>query len=333
MSKRLTSHDIARLAGLSQSTVSRVLRKHPSVRPATRERVMAVIDKHEYLPSAAARLMKTNRSGTIAVVVENLANPLYPLLLQQLVDRLSQQGLRATVWELDGPMDEATTRSIAQSPVDGVIFATATDDTLPQLERIAADKPVILINRSVRTQAFDTVVSDNAAGGAAVARYFLSAGRRRLGLLSSRSPASTIREREEGFLAALAGQGAAQACTRGPLAFGAFSYDSGHRAIQALLAEDPAIDSVFCTNDIIAIGALDGARALGRRVPEDLWLVGYDDIPMARWDCIALSTVRQPLAEMSAAAVERLLARIADPSLAPRRWLLPNELLLRRTTN
>lgn len=333
MSKRLTSHDIARLAGLSQSTVSRVLRKHPSVKPATRDRVLAVIEENEYSPSAAARLMKTNRSGAIAVVVENLANPLYPLLLQQLVDRLAQQGLRTTVWELTGPMDEATTRAIAESPVDGVIFATATDDTMPQLSRVAADKAIILINRSVQALAFDTVVSDNTAGGAAVARYFVLAGKQHIGLISSRSAASTIRERESGFLSCLAQQRPTQGCTRSPHAFESFSYDSGYRAVQALLSEHPRIDAIFCTNDIVAIGALDGARALGRQVPGDLWVVGYDDIPMARWDCIGLTTVRQPLAQMSDAVVERLLERIADRSLAPQQWRLPNELLLRNTTN
>ncbi|MBP0633021.1 MULTISPECIES: LacI family DNA-binding transcriptional regulator [unclassified Cupriavidus] len=335
MSKRLTSIDIARLAGVSQTTVSRVLQDLPTVKPETKARVLKVIQDHEYSPSAAARQMKTRRSGTVAVVVASLSNPLYPLLLQLLVEQLATRGFRTTVWELDGGMDDATVRALAESATDGVIFAAALDESKELLSRVAAEKPIILINRSVGTNLFDTIVSDNYAGGRRVAEYFLASGRRNIGLISAKSSkssrASTIRERERGFMDGLGPVAQSPAFTRADAAD--FGYDFGFRAMQSLLSDRPEIDSVFCTNDIVAIGVLDAAKRCGRRVPEEMWVVGYDDIPMSRWECIGLTTVQQPLPSMVEQVVERLERRMADPKITPQTFILPNDLVLRRTTS
>ncbi len=305
------------------------------MKPETKARVLKIIQEHEYLPSAAARQMKTRRSGTVAVVVANLSNPLYPLLLQLLVERLASRGFRTTVWELDGVMDDATVRALAESATDGVIFATALEESRELLARVAAEKPVILINRSVGTNLFDTIVSDNYAGGRRVAEYFQAAGRKHIGLISAKSSkssrASTIRDRERGFMEGLGDVALSPRFTRADA--GDFGYDFGFRAMQTLLSESPDIDSVFCTNDIVAIGALDAAKRCGRSVPGDMWVVGYDDIPMARWECIALSTVQQPLAAMVEQVVERLEARIGNPAMSPHTFVLPNDLVLRRTTS
>ena len=332
MTRKLTSLDIARLAGVSQSTVSRVLRQLPNVDDKTREHVLQVIRERRYAPSAAARSMKTNRSGNVAVVVANLDNPLYPALLHHLVEQLAGRELRATVWEPVADLDSATARAIAESAVDGVIFTTAIDAARLQHEAIAASKPVILMNRSLSGRGFDAVVSDNLAGGARVAAYFAAAGRRRIGLISGQSPASTIRERERGFMRELSRHGDAMQCWPSTLQFDLFTYENGYRAARELLARHPDIDALFCSNDIVAIGAQDGARAVGRVIPDDLWVAGYDDIPMAGWDAIGLTTVRQPLESMTSLAVERLCLRIAQPDLPPRTTKLANELIARRST-
>lgn len=332
MKKNLTSQDIARLAGVSQSTVSRVIREHPSIKETTREHVLRVIRAHGYTPSAAARQMKTNRSGAIAVVVANLTNPLYPSLLHFLVNELATQGLRTTVWEMSTELDDITARAIAESEVDGVIFATAVASSRLQHQKIAARKPVVFINRSLMGPEFDVVVSDNHAGGKTVADYFLAGKRRRIGLLTGASEASTILDRERGFMSRLKDATGNMTCTRSPSRFDIFTYENGYQAMCELLQADPGLDAVFCTNDIVAIGALDGARAQGRRVPEDLWIVGYDDIPMAGWDVIGLTTMRQPLPAMASETVERLLARIERPDLPAETVTLPNQLIIRNTT-
>ncbi|MCD0503376.1 LacI family DNA-binding transcriptional regulator [Bordetella petrii] len=331
MTRKLTSLDIARLAGVSQSTVSRVLRQLPNVDDQTREHVLRVIRQHRYTPNAAARSMKTNRSGNVAVVVANLDNPLYPALLHHLVEQLARRGLRATVWEPAAGLDANMARAIAESPVDGVIFATAVDAARQEHEFIAQSKPVILMNRSLSTRTFDAVVSDNAAGGALVAKFFAQAGKRNVGLISGHSSASTIVERKRGFMRELA-RHPGVCCHASAQEFDVFTYENGYRAARELLARHPAIDALFCSNDILAIGAQDGARAAGRAVPGDMWVVGYDDIPMAGWDAIGLTTVRQPLESMTAQAVERLCLRMAQPDLPPRTVKLDNALVQRRST-
>lgn len=332
MSKKLTSIDIARLAGVSQTTVSRVLHDAASVTPKTKEKVLSLIRRYNYLPNAAARQMKTNRSHTIAVVVANLSNPLYPLMLRMLVRSLDLKGYRTIVWEQGEGSEELISQTVSESSVDGVIFATATDSLLDQLREISAQKPIILINRLVQSNAFDTIVSDNFAGGEAVAEYFIKGKRTNIGLLSAHSDASTIRDREKGFRSALLKKLPNMKLATSAATMQNFTYESGYEGMVELLESNPNINAVFCTNDIVAIGAIDAAKKMGREIPEDIWVIGYDDIPMAGWDCINLSTVSQPIQKMVDYAVERLLDRIDDPSLKAKSKVLPNQLITRNTT-
>ncbi|MGP1614423.1 MAG: LacI family DNA-binding transcriptional regulator, partial [Pollutimonas bauzanensis] len=157
---------------MSQTTVSRVLQGSDLVLPKTRQEVLDVIARLGYLPSPAARSMRTRRTNTVALVVANLAlNPLYPVMLQLLSSALRRKGLYASVWEAEN-FDEETMHALSETPVDGVIVATAMDSALPFLMRIAERKPLILVNRTVVSDLFDQISSDNVAGGALVARYF-----------------------------------------------------------------------------------------------------------------------------------------------------------------
>jgi LacI family transcriptional regulator len=328
--KALTSRDIAKVAGVSQTTVSRVLQGSPLVQPETRKAVLDVIDQLGYQPSLAARSMRTRRTNTVALVVASLSiNPLYPALLQLMSAALRRNGLYASVWEAED-FNEDTMRALAATSVDGVIVATAMDAALPFLARIGETRPVVLVNRTVASDAFDQISSDNTAGAAQVAAYFDQHGKRRIGLVTGaagRAHPSPIRDRESGFLAELHRRGIRmdeKAIARVPY----FAYQTGFDAAQELLARcEP--DAIFCANDIVAIGALDGVRARGRKVPDDVWVVGYDDIPMCAWQAIDLTTVRQPLDAMVEAAVARLCERLASGGLAPRRVLLPNTLVVR----
>ncbi len=331
-SKTSTSRDVARLAGVSQSTVSRVLQDSGRVQPATREAVLLAIAQLGYLPSQAARSMRTNRTNTIALVVASLSvNPLFPALLQLLSATLRRHGLRATVWEAEN-FNEEDARSLVESPIDGVIVATAVEAATPFLARVAERKPVILVNRTVASPAFDQVTSDNTGGGRAVAAFFCDHGRRRIGLLSAEgSPASTIQDREAGFTAELLRRGVRLASgdvVRVPH----FSYQTGFDATRRLLAQGGPFDALFCVNDIIAIGALDAVRQHGTPVPGRTWMVGYDDIPMCAWECVGLTTVRQPLEAMVESAVDLLRLRLGGDTTARRHVLLPNGIVHRHTT-
>lgn len=326
--KRLTSKDIARLAGVSQTTVSRVLQGLPSVKEETREQVLSVIRSQNYHPSAAARWMKTSRTNSIAVVVERLSNPLYPQLLQLVADELHNLGLLMSVWESVPKFQDRLLRSIGEGVVDGVLSATATESETALLNRLAQQRPVVLLNRTIEGAPLDQVSSDNHSGGKAVAAHFVTGGRRRPGLITGPSLASTIRDRELGFRAGLADAGLSLAEEQ-ELRVEDFTYQRGYEAAQALLARSPGVDCIFCCNDVLAIGACDGLRSMGRSIPEDVWVIGYDDIPMAGWAAISLSTMRQPLNVMARLAVQKLAARLEGQASPPETIRLHNELIVR----
>ena len=324
-----TSRDVARLAGVSQATVSRVLQNSPLVQPATRQAVLDAIAQSGYAPNAAARWMRTRRTGIIALVVANLAvNPLYPAMLQLLSAALRKRGLSASVYE-EEDFSDATMRVMVESGVDGVITTTATEASLPLLERIAQKVPLVLLHRTVGSDAFDQFSSDNRASGASTAGFFVDHGRTRIGLISGHDLPSTLREREQGFVEELARRGVAPgpgAVARVPK----FSYAAGQDAARAIL-QSGRVDAIFGVNDIVAIGALDGVRSRGLAVPRDVWVVGHDDVPMAAWDSIALTTVSQSREAMVEAAVARLCARLDNQQMEPARVVLPHAFIVRGT--
>lgn len=331
MPRKPTSHDVAKLAQVSQATVSRVLRGSPLVQPATREAVLEAVAKTGYALNAAARSMRTRRSNVVALLVANLAyNPLYPAILQLLSAALRRRGLSASVWEQES-FDEDTLRVMVESGVDGIITTTAVEASVPLFRRIAEQVPLVLVHRTVRAEDFDQFACDNFSSGADVARLFLENGRSKIGLVTGFVASKALADREAGFLHELRRQGHAMreaAIERVPN----FAYDAGELAAQRLVAR-VEVDAVFCLNDIVAIGALDGVRGSGRRVPEDVWIVGHDDIPMSAWKGIDLTTASQSREAMVEAAVTRLCERLAGPGGPPKGLTLcPYQIVHRGTT-
>jgi LacI family transcriptional regulator, galactose operon repressor len=328
----VTSHDVARLARVSQATVSRVLRDDPRVRPETRERVLRALAETRYEPNAAARAFRTNRTDSIGVVVARLSYQLYPAMLEAIGGQLARLGQRMIVWDSEHGGDAPAIRALRQGIVDGVILTAATRDSEFLAQIASPEAPVVLVNRNVDDYPSDQVSSDNLAGGRRVAEYLLANGRKRIALIGGVPRASTIRDREQGFRAALK-RGGAELAPQYYQRSDTFSHASGLQAIERLLELGEPPDAVFCVNDVLAMGAMDGARARGVRVPEDLWIVGYDDIELASWGAYDLTTVRQPMEQMVSEAIELLLAKIADPAKPLERRCLPNEIVIRRSTN
>ncbi|HEY4253726.1 MAG TPA: LacI family DNA-binding transcriptional regulator [Roseomonas sp.] len=326
-----TSRDVAQKAGVSQATVSRVLSNHPMVAEALRLRVREAIRELGYTPNAAARSMRTGSTGNIGVVTARLDNPVYPRILQLLGRELRHAGFRMVVWNSDATDDDAAADAARQGIVDGIIFTTATAASTRLYEAVTSSIPVVLINRTVESWPCDQVESDNHAGGKAVARYFLGAGRRRIGLIGGPPAASTIRSREAGFREGLleGGVGPDQLLT---VQAEIFSHEAGREAMRRLLATPSPAATVFCVNDVLALGACDAARVAGVRIPHDLWIVGYDDIEMASWPAFDLTTVHQPLDQMAQDAVRLLTARVAGKGEGHEHLCLPNDLVIRGST-
>lgn len=327
----VTSHDIARLAQVSQATVSRVLRDDPKVRPATREKVLKVLAETRYEPNAAARAFRAGRAGSIGVVVARLSYQLYPAMLEAIGAQLARLGQRMIVWDSDHGGDAPAIRALRQGVVDGVILTAATAESEFLKEVPAQGSAVVLLNRVVREYGSDQVESDNLDGGRRVAEYLVACGRKRIALVGGIPRASTIRDREQGFRKALAKRGVELSphyCFRSET----FSHASGVQAAERLLELASPPDAIFCVNDVLAMGAMDGARARGARIPDDLWIVGYDDIELASWGAYDLTTVRQPMEQMVAQAIDLLLARIDARDAPVSRQCLANELVIRGST-
>lgn len=318
---------MARIAGVSQATVSRVLTGSANVAPERRERVLAALEATGYQPNAWAAAMKTGRTGTVGVVISDVRNPFYPELLSTLGERLAAHGHRMILWESSAAGEESAIAAIDQGLVDGVLLTTSLPGAAAFSAATDRGAPVVLVNRTLPDAGCDQVSSDNEGGAARVGSYFLAAGRTRAGLVRGTPRASTAMEREAGFRRVIDGSGI-------PLVThdGDFSHGAGHRAGLALLDRDAPPTAIFCVNDLMAFGVLDAAIALGVRVPEELWVVGFDDIPMAAWETFDLTTVRQPIDDMATHAVEALLARIAGADGEATHQRFGGDLIIRRTT-
>jgi len=307
-----TSRDIARIAGVSQATVSRVLQNRGNVEESTRQRVLQALQDTGYVPNLQARAMRMRRSGLVGVVTGRITNPFYPELLDGLAQALARADLRMALWASDEQASSAVAvQAIQGGAADGLIFTTATPDDPALKQAVTQRLPIVLVNRSIAGFTCDQVTSDNVGGGRLVADYFLAHGHTDVAIVGGNDLISTGRERREGFVGAFAERGIRIPADRQPECD--FTHDAARSVGLELLGSDSPPTAVFCVNDLVAFGVQDAAHRLGIAMPDDLWVAGYDDIPMASWDRIDLTSVRQPIESLARVAVETLVKRINNP--------------------
>ncbi|HZV09346.1 MAG TPA: LacI family DNA-binding transcriptional regulator, partial [Novosphingobium sp.] len=270
-----TSHDVARLAGVSRSAVSRCFTEGASVAPETRERVLAAAQTLRYRPNLAARSLITRRSMVVALAITHLDNQYYPPVVQRLSEQLGEAGYRLLLYMTHGEAsEEPLLDELLRHGVDGLILASRgfAPGLLAQCD--AAGLPVVLMNNAGPGAAHASVTGDNLQGGALVAQFLLAGGHRRFAYLAGIAGVSSSDERLEGYRAALVAAGAAApqvADTR-------FDYDSALAATRALLAGAERPDALFCANDHLAFAALQAAREAGLVLGQDLSVVGFDNV-------------------------------------------------------
>ncbi|MCU0313716.1 MAG: LacI family transcriptional regulator [Solirubrobacteraceae bacterium] len=330
MNGPLTSSDIAREAGVSQATVSRVLNGSDRVAPGTRDRVLAVIERHGYAPSALARGLVTNRSQLIGVIVADITNPFYPEFIEAIGESLAARELRMLFYNGGLGDEEAYVRLLLEHRVEGIIFTSALRSSQAVRRLVDERFPLVLTNRSVDGADCDVVVGDNPAGAQAAAQHLLDLGHRRIGLITGHAEASTSVERAAAFATRLEAAGVELPAHL--VRDAAFDQAAARRVAVEMLTGPDQPTALMCVNDVMAFGALNAARSLGLRVPEDVSVMGFDDIPMAGWEAFRLTTVRQPLAEMARASVRLLSERIAERGRPAQRLVYPSDLIVRDTT-
>lgn len=326
----ITSRDVARLAGVSQPTVSRALRGDPRVAAETRVRIENAVAALGYVPSEAGRSLVTRTTRRIGIVVSDLTNPFYPHLIGPLHDALEQHGYRMMVFA-ERSDSQVSIEQLVDGSVDGVVLLTSSVGSPLPHELHRRRLPFVFLNRESGLGLGDAAVVDNELGGRLAATRLAELGHRRIAGIFGPQTTSTGRDREMGFRLALADSGIGlppELTRRGP-----FEFDTGYRAMQELLALPTHPTAVFCGNDVVAIGAMNAALAQDVEIPADLSVIGFDDIPMAAWETFRLTSIGHNLEKMSAAAAGLLVERLAAPDAGtpPRRIVLEPHLVERAT--
>lgn len=326
----VTSRDVARLAGVSQATVSRALSSSSKINPATRARVLAASQELDYVPHAGAQTLRTRRTGIVGVVVADLTNPFYVQVLDELTRVLGHEGYRVVMWNAGGGSHADALLAIGENAVDGVIFTTATASSPELREAVDRNRPLVLINRDIEGVECDRAVGNNATGGRAVAEFLHQRGRTNVALISGPSDATTSRDRTDGFLRRMSELGHE---VPEHLRFdGRFSQDLAAQITRRILNRTIPPDAIFCVNDNMAFGALNTLREL-HLSPHDVYVIGYDDVDMAAWASFDLTTVRQPSREMAAAGVRLLVDRMNNPGRIPQTLRYDPTLIERGSTS
>jgi DNA-binding LacI/PurR family transcriptional regulator len=336
MDRRMRSspraQDVADLANVSQSAVSRTFTPGASVSEQTRRKVLAAAQKLGYRPNALARSLITRRSRIVALVMSYLENQFYPLVIEKLSQKLQKEGYHVLMFiaEVDEAAD-GVLAEILQYQVDGIVMASAM--LSPNIARSCAEVgvPVLQFNRlsmlgGLARHASSSVTSDNMAGGRLAARLLVARGYGRFGFLAGLEDSSTSIERERGFREELRALG--HDVHRRET--GHYDFDQAQAGTRRLFARGD-IDALFAANDHMAIAALDVLRLeLKLRVPEDVGVVGFDDVPQAAWGAYRLTTVRQQL-ELMVDATVGLLREQMQAELRPRDIVVPCAMVERAT--
>ena len=302
--RRPTSIDVARAAGVSQSTVSRALSGEGPVSPDVRDRVMQAARALNYTPNAIARSLITQSTRIVGIVMAGMTSPFQTYVLEKFLQRLGGRGRQALVFSAPAGQDvDEVLPTVLEYQLDGLIITSAALSTRRIDDCVRAGIPVVLFNRNVAGGRLSAVCCDNVAGGRTVAAELTDAGHHHLAYIAGNQDSSTNRDREQGFGDELRRRGMADWSREQAY----YSYESGFEAATRLLAARPGVDGIFCASDIIALGAIDAARRLGRRVPDDLSIIGFDDVPMAQWPPYDLTTIRQPVDAMIELTLRLLL--------------------------
>ena len=326
--QKITSMEVAKLAGVSQSAVSRVFTPGASSSKKTNELVRKAAAELGYRPNVLARSLITGKSRMIGLVVAYLDNYFYPEALELLSSALQKKGYHVLIFmsgNKEGDIADAVDE-ILDYQVDGIIAASVSMSSDLAKRCTSAGVPVVLFNRTQDDDRLSAVTSDNFQGGQKVARFLLAGGHKRIGYIAGWEGASTQRDREKGFTEELVRNGQELYARE----VGNFNSDEARQAARTMFSKQNFPDAVFVANDAMAIAVIDVIRfELGLQVPEQVSVVGYDDVPISSWPAYDLTTVRQPANRMVAETVSILIESIENKSTTARRIEIDGPLMVR----
>lgn len=325
----IRSKDVATLAGVSRSAVSRAYTDGAYIAAETRRKVLEAAEHLGYSPNAIARSLITRRTRIVGIVAATLENPAYAASLEAINLLLQEQGFASLVF-LATSLDD-TDRLVSKLltyQVDAVILTAAARSSTVSAKCAHAGTPVVLFNRYTDMDQVTAIVSDNVFGGREVARHLVEAGYRRIAFISGLEETSDGQDRARGFQDGMIEFGRSDFA----IACGFYSHDGAARAARHLLDADPKPDAIFCANDVMAAACIDVIRdERDLRIPEDVAVVGYDNSSLARWPAYGITSVDQNIPELARLTVE-FLTNDALMDNSPQRIVVPPNLILRRSS-
>lgn len=333
--KRVNIKDIAKIAGVGVATVSRVLNNHPDVKDETRENVLKIIEDYHYIPNNSARNLKRIDSEDIGVLVKGISNPLFSLMTQIMEQILSSGGYSVIIHhQLDNRLADIDVASefVQEKRLKGLICLGGDFEDVDEKLVRRLGVPLLLISSSqnnTEPRFFSSVGIDNEIAALKAVSYLCEMGHRKIGIITSGEGDKNIgRKRTEGYLKALSKFDIEKVDARFEL--GGYTFESAYEAMKRLLVKAPEITAVFAISDIMAIGAMRAIFDMGLNVPEDISIIGFDDIDYARYYKPALTTVRQPVVDMAEKSAELMIEAI-ESEASYEQHVFNTELMVRET--
>ncbi len=325
--------DIARACGVSKATASLALNGKPGVSAETRRLVLEVAKKLNYRPHAPARSLVLHRTDTLGVIVPDLSSPFYAEVVRGVEDEAVQQGFFLVLTTTLGnpEREEFCLRLLRERRADGILFVTPRGNEHLIREIHAEGFPVVVVDREIQCEdGVVEVIVDNYGGAVQAMHHLLACGYRRIGFINGIPEIQASQERLRAYRDVLSSQGIR--VRRSWVEVGWFLPEGGYQAMTRLLRVSPRLDAVFVACDWMALGAMRAIREKGLRIPEDIAVVGFDDVPLAAQTDPPLTTVRQPMVEMGRMGVRLLVQLIRKEQISQKKVLLPTELVVRGTT-
>lgn len=325
----VTLRQVAVHAQVSPATVSRVLNGFPHIRPDVRQRVLASIAALGYEPNRVAQRLRAAQSRLVGIMVSDITNPFLNTIMASMESVFFDHGFSVLMSNTNAQAQKEIDylKIMENEEIAGLVIAPSSESVHRLSEMAEAGLPIVVVDRRLDDARVDMVLSDNVAGAQSAVAHLIRCGHRRIGHIGGPLRVTSGRERYDGYLQAMhtAGLPVEPEWVR----FGNHQYDSGYSHALELLTIDPPLTALFIENNMMSLGALSAIHERGKRIPDDIAVVGFDDMPWAVALNPPLTTVAQPTNEIGQRAATLLLERIENPDLAARTVILPTQLIIR----
>lgn len=330
--KQITIKEVAQAAGVSIATVSRVLNKQAVVSKELSDKVEIAVKELNYQLNGIAKALKSSQSRSIGLIIPDIENPFFPALVRGVEDAAQKEGYAVILCNTDGKPEEEDRylKFLLSKQVDGILLVGNLKFAQYENYLSSLSIPLVLLDRRMEDAPYSTVLVDNELGAFMAVDHLIKQGRRHIAILRGKPESPTSMERVKGAMKGLTDHG--YSLEENLILTGYFTFEGGYQGIERLIDSGQSFDAVFAANDMMAIGAMECLEKHGRCVPDDVAVVGFDDIRMAAWHKPSLTTIKQPVYEMGQVAVKIIVEHITGSNTNCTDQILKPELIVRQSS-